>query len=254
MNRTVRRTLVPAAAAAVVGAIVVTLVVGNGSGAVSANSTDSATPAADTVSVSGLGRVTGTPDVLRLQMGVQTTGNTVNAALDAANGDVKKITDVLHRHGVADKDIQTSDLSINPHWDNSTPNHINGYDVGESLTVQLRKLSDAGSTISDAAAAAGNAARIDGVSFDIEDNAALLNQARDAAFADAKAKAEQYAKLSGRTLGKVSQVSESTDSAPRPVPYAMPMAAAADAKSAAVPISSGSQQVSVNTSVVWQLN
>lgn len=251
MNRSLRRTLLPAAAATVVGGIVVTLIVGNGSGAVVAKDTDS--PAVDTVSVNGVGRVTGVPDVLRLGLGVATTGQSVNAALDAANGDVKRITDVLHHHGVADKDIQTSGLSINPHWDPNTAGRINGYDVSESLSVALRKLSDAGSTISDAATAGGNATRIDGVSFDIEDNGALLGQARDAAFADAKAKAEEYAKLSGRTLGKVSQVSESTESSPRPMPFAA-MDGMASKAMAPAPISAGTQQVSVTTSVVWQLN
>jgi len=255
MNRTVRRTLIPVSAAAVVGGIVTTLIVGNGSGAVVANDGGPATPAADTVSVSGVGLVTGTPDVLRLSMGVQTTGSTVNTALNQANQDITKITEALKKHGVADKDIQTSGLSINPHWDQNSNSHITGYDVSESMTVQLRKLTDAGSAISDAAAAGGNDTRIDGVSFDIEDNTALLNLARDAAFADAKAKAEEYAKLAGRSLGKVSQVSETTDTAPQPVPFAANMAAAPAAKVASpVPVSAGSQQVSVNTSVVWTLN
>jgi hypothetical protein len=251
MRSTVRRTLIPVSAAAVVGGIVTTLIVGNGSGAVVAKDTDSATAGADTVSVSGVGQVTGVPDVLRLSMGVQTTGSTVNTALNQANDDIIKITAALKKHGVADKDIQTSGLSINPHWDQNSTSHITGYDVSESLTVQLRKLTDAGSAISDAAAAAGNDTRVDGVSFDIEDNAALLNQARDAAFADAKAKAEEYAKLAGRTLGKVNSVSETTDSAPQPIPFNAPMAMSA---AKAVPVSPGSQQVSVDTSVVWTLN
>ncbi len=204
--------------------------------------------------MSGVGLVTGAPDVLRLSMGVQTTGSTVNAALNQANGDITKVTAALKKHGVADKDIQTSGLSINPHWDQNSNSHITGYDVSESLTVQLRKLNDAGSAISDAAAAGGNNTRIDSVSFDIEDNTALLNQARDAAFADAKAKAEQYAKLSGRSLGKVSQVSETTDTAPRPIPFAAAPMAASGMAEKAVPVSPGSQQVSVNTSVVWTLN
>jgi hypothetical protein len=183
---------------------------------------------------------------------VQRTGANVNDALNQANGDIKKITEALHKHGVADKDIQTADLSINPHW--VKDNKIEGYDVAESLTVQLRKLSDAGSAISDAAAAGGNNTRIDSVSFDIEDNQGLVDQARTAAFADAKAKAEQYAKLAGRSLGKVSQVSESTDSAPSPMPYYAQKSAAGAAADSAVPVSAGSQQVSVTTSVVWELN
>jgi hypothetical protein len=250
MNRNVRRVLVPTGAAAVVGVIVTTLVVGNGSGPVRAAEGDAT--AQNTVSVSGLGRVTGVPDVLRLSMGVQRTGANVNDALNEANGDIKKITEALHKHGVADKDIQTSDLSINPHW--VKDNKIDGYDVAESLTVQLRKLSDAGSAISDAAAAGGNNTRIDSVSFDIEDNQGLVDQARTAAFADAKAKAEQYAKLAGRNLGKVSQVSESTDTAPAPMPFYAQKSAAGAASDSAVPVSAGSQQVSVTTSVVWELN
>jgi len=250
MNRTVRRMLVPTGAAAVVGVIVTTLIVGNGSGPVRAANGDASAP--NTVSVSGLGRVTGTPDVLRLSMGVQRTGSNVNEALNLANGDIKKITDVLHRHGVADKDIQTSNLSINPHW--VKDNQIDGYDVAESLTVQLRKLNDAGATISDAAAAGGNNTRIDSVSFDIEDNQQLIEAARTAAFADAKTKAEQYAKLAGRSLGKVSQVSESTDTAPSPMPYYSAKSAAGAAADSAVPVSAGSQQVSVTSSVVWELN
>jgi uncharacterized protein YggE len=248
MNRNVRRVLVPTGAAAVVGVIVTTLIVGNGSGPVRAANGDASAP--NTVSVSGLGRVTGTPDVLRLSMGVQRTGSDVNDALNLANGDVKRITAALHTHGVADKDIQTSNLSINPHWEKD---RINGYDVAESLTVQLRKLSDAGATISDAAAAGGNATRIDSVAFDIEDNQRLVDQARTAAFTDAKAKAEQYAKLAGRGLGEVSQVSESTDTAPSPMPYYAAKDAAGTAASS-VPISAGSQQVTVTTSVVWELN
>jgi hypothetical protein len=249
----VRRTLIPVAAAAVVGGIVTTLIIGNGSGPVVATATDSASPGADTVSVSGVGQVTGTPDVLRLSMGEQATGATVDAALNQANSDISKVTAALKKHGVADKDIQTSGLSINPRFDQNGQ-HITGYDVTESLAVQLRNLKDAGSAISDATAAGGNDTRVDGVSFDIEDNAALLNAARDAAFADAKSKAEEYAKLSGRSLGKVSQISETTDTAPRPIPYAMAKAAAPAAADSAVPVSAGSQQVSVNTSVVWTLN
>jgi uncharacterized protein YggE len=133
------------------------------------------------------------------------------------------------------------------------PNQPNGYDVLQTLAITLRSIADAGATISDAAAAGGNATRINGVSFAIDDNTAVLNQARDAAFADAKAKAEQYAKLAGRSLGKVSVITEGSTDTGGGVVYPM-YATRSQAAGSPVPISAGSQQVTVTNTVVWQLN
>ena len=202
------------------------------------------------MSVSGTGKVSGVPDVLRLDMGVQHTGNDVNAALNAANRDVAAIKKALDRYEVEDGDIQTSQLSINPHYENN--GKVNGYDVFQGLTIKLRDLDRAGQAISAAAEAGGNATRINGVSFDIEDNAKLIQAARDAAFADAKAKAEQYAELAGRRLGNVTTISEDTSFDGAPIPYAAERMAA-DAAGSSVPIESGSQQVSVNSSISWEL-
>jgi uncharacterized protein YggE len=248
MKRTLRQAAAPVAAAGIVGAIVAGFLLGNGSG--SGVAADGAEPAANTVSVAGTGKVSGVPDVLRLDMGLQHNGNDVNEALNAANSDVAKIKKALDQYDVDSKDIQTSQLSINPHYENN--GKVNGYEVFQGLTIKLRDLSKAGKAISDAAAAGGNATRINSVSFDIEDNAKMLQAARDAAFADAKAKAEQYAKLAGRRLGNVTQISEDTSYEGAPMPYATGgMAAADSAKS--VPIEAGSQQVSVNSSVSWEL-
>ncbi len=246
MNRTLRRAAAPVAAAAILGGIVTSMLLGSSAGSVAAAPGD---PVSNTVSVNGLGRTTGVPDVLRLDMGVQRTGNDVNAALNAANNDVKAIKKALDKYDVADKDVQTSQVSINPRYVGE--GKIDGYEVFQGLTVKLRDLDRAGQAISDAAAAGGNATRINNVSFDIEDNAKLITGARDAAFADAKAKAEQYAKLSGRSLGKVSQISENTEFGGGPIPYAAKTAARDSASS--VPIEAGSQQVTVNSTVVWEL-
>jgi uncharacterized protein YggE len=330
-----RRATLPASIALLVSAAAAALVLGGGSSSVAATGDGTQ---ANTVSVSGTGTASGTPDVLRLDIGVQRTGQNVNAALNAANDDIRRIKEALGRHGVADKDIQTSQLSINPHYDpydggnsgtvapappmpapdvpaappasveppsaptaesgtavapaqssgsgsdtasgggsagaatasvapESKPmvdvapagpaaisprpgGGINGYDVFQSLTVKLRKLDDAGSAISDAADAGGNATRINGVSFDIEDNGDLLKQARDAAFADAKAKAEQYARLAGRTLGRVSQINEGSVGS-GPIMYGTAKAEAA--MDSSVPIQPGTQQLSISNTVVWEL-
>jgi uncharacterized protein len=252
-RRTVRRAALPGSVAFLLAAGTAAAVLAGGTSPVAAADAD-ADDRAHTVSVSCTGLVTGTPDVLRLDMGVQRTGDNVNAALNAANADIRRIKKSLNDNGVADKDIQTSNLSINPHWEhNGDKSRINGYDVFQTLTVKIRKLADAGETISDAAEAGGNATRINGVSFDIEDNERLLKQARDAAFANAKAKAEQYARLAGRELGEVSSISESQSGSPMPMPYYGGAEDAAVAKSS-VPIEAGTQQVSIDSTVVWELN
>ena len=248
MKRTLRQAVAPVAAAGIVGAVVAGFLLGNGSG--SGVAAEDAPPALDTVSVDGTGKVSGVPDVLRLDMGVQHNGNDVNEALDASNSDIAKIKKALDRYDVDSKDIQTSQLSINPRYENN--GKVNGYEVFQGLTVKLRDLSTAGRAISDAAAAGGNATRINGVSFDIEDNAGLLQAARDAAFADAKAKAAQYAKLAGRRLGNVTQISEDTTYDGPPVPYAAGLAME-DSAAKSVPIEAGNQQVSVNSSISWEL-
>ncbi len=131
------------------------------------------------------------------------------------------------------------------------PGGTNGFDVYQSLSVRLRNLPDAGKAISDAAEAGGDATRINGISFEIENSETLLKQARDAAFADAKAKAEQYARLAGRDLGRVVQISENNNGS-APIPYGGGRAEAA--MDSSVPIQPGTQQVSVASTVVWELN
>jgi uncharacterized protein YggE len=245
MKSTLRRAIAPVAAAGVVGAVVTGFLLGNGSG--TGLAADGARPAANTVSVSGTGKVSGVPDVLRLDMGVQHTGNDVNAGLNAANRDVASIKKALDRYDVDDADIQTSQLSINPHYENN--GKVNGYDVFQGLTIKLRDLDKAGQAISAAAAAGGNATRINGVSFEFSHSDALVEDARELAFASAKEKAEQYARLAGGSLGDV--VSASEGSGGGGFPY--PMAAQDAGGSKAVPFYPGSQQVDVTTTVVWEL-
>src|SRR4051794_4919335 len=114
MKRTLRRAAAPVAAAGIVGAIVAGFLLGNGSG--SGVAADGAEPAVNSVAVAGTGLVSGVPDVLRLEMGIQHNGGDVNEALNATNDDVVKIKKALDKYHVDSKDIQTSQLSINPHY------------------------------------------------------------------------------------------------------------------------------------------
>lgn len=206
------------------------------------------------VTVSGTGMVAGTPDRLLLAMGVEVTRGSVDAALDAANVDLGRVMASLKKSGVAGADLQTSGLTIDPEYDYGAGGAtLKGYQVSESLNAKLRDLDTAGRAISAAANAGGNDVRINGISLDLESDSLLVKAARDEAFADAKAKAEQYAKAAGRSLGAVQSISEQTSQSP-PLPYPLKEGlASAGSPPAPVPVQPGSAQVSVSVTVVWAL-
>ena len=201
------------------------------------------------ITVTGIGTVNGTPNQLTLSMGVQVNAASVRSALQAANQATSVVTAALKAHGVAASDIQTSGLSIQPNYRENSPTP-DSYGVSEYLTATLRHVSAAGAQIQAAAQAGGNAVTIDGISLDLTDTSSLLARARAAAVADARHKAAQYASAVGQPLGPVVSI---TDQAPAQ-PYPMFASAAGTAqRSAAVPISPGSQQLSVSITVVYAI-
>jgi uncharacterized protein len=206
------------------------------------------------ISVGGTGRVTGTPNLLRLSTSINVTKPTVTDAMQGANTVMAAVQQKLKADGVAAADLQTSGLSVQPNYayNNNTPK-LTGYQVSENLSVVLRDLSTAGSIISDAAQVGGDALQIGGASLDLDQDDALIAKARQAAFADAQAKAQAYATAAGRTLGPVTSISETTDSQPQQI-YNTFAAAAPAASGAPVPIEAGSQDVTVNVAVTWALN
>ena len=242
-----------ASAGLLIGAF--TLGAGQGSataGGATGNAALTAAPAAGgtRITVTGTGKVSGVPNQLALSMGVQTNGTSVAAALHQANSAVRSITAVLRRSGVTASDIQTSGLSIYPNYSGSS-GVPDGYQVSEQLSINLRRLSAAGSQISAAAHAGGNATVIDGVSLNLSDTSTLLASARARAVADAKAKATAYARALGRPLGPVVSMSET----PAAQPYPLPEFAASSAARAAspVPVHPGTQRLSVTVTVIFTL-
>lgn len=203
--------------------------------------------------VTGTGKIAGTPDVLRLDLTVSVTRPAATAALDATNRAMAGVIRALTGRKVAGKDITTTGLSLQPEYDYSaTKSVLRGYTGSENVSVTLRNLTTAGAVISAATGAGGDAARVQGVTLDLEGDSALLAKARSAAFADARTKAQGYATAAGRTLGKVTVISEE---ATPPSPIRLDQSTLrADASSAApVPVQPGSQQVSVSVRVVWSL-
>jgi len=210
-------------------------------------------PAATTppsIVVTGDGSVTGVPDMLGFNVRVSLTRPDVATAMDDASRSMKRVFAAV---GVQKKDIQTKGLSIDPSYlySNNTERLV-GYTVTQSARIQVRDLRDAGRALAAAAAAGGNAVRIDGVGLSISDRSGLMAQARRAAVADARAKAQAYAGASGRHLGGVLSLKEVSRQPVAPDGFDR-LAGLSAVRSAAVPIRAGEKNMSVQIQIVWEL-
>jgi uncharacterized protein len=215
-----------------------------------ADSTAVAPDAFPGITVQGTGKVTGTPDTLILTLTVSDTASDVSSAMNTLASTMGAVQNSLSGNKVATADQKTSGLNVGPQYENSSgKTTVTGYQASENLTVTLRDPKSAGAVIAAASAAGGNATQISGLSTDLQNDAGLLGQARDSAFNDAKAKAAQYAKSAGRTLGQVVRVeeSDSNPATPSPVDFRAPAAAAPSA----VPIQMGSTDITVSVTVVF---
>ncbi|MFC4591131.1 SIMPL domain-containing protein [Sphaerisporangium corydalis] len=161
--------------------------------------------------VVGRGSVQTTPDVMRLNVGVETRRARAGEAFAAVKEAAAKLTDALVTAGVARWDLKTNDLSLVAEYDKYPK--VVGYRASQGLEAQVRDLSKADAVV-DAVAAVGDEARLNGISFEISREEALVKRARAVAYKDARAKAEQYAALVGRTLGRVTKLEEESDSSP----------------------------------------
>jgi hypothetical protein len=192
-----------------------------GPGLAAAQTTETGAPDR-TITVVGRGEVKVKPDVATTNLGVEVTAPTVSEAMDEAEERMNAVLAALKAAGIADKDIQTSNFSVNferqapdvtPRADDSGPGGV--YRVSNMVQVTIRDL-DAVGDIIDAAVAAG-ANNIWGVSFGLEDTEALEAQAREKAVANARARAESLAQLNGVAVGDVIHISEIVGAAPGPV-------------------------------------
>jgi uncharacterized protein len=204
------------------------------------------------ITVTGNGVVSGTPNQLTLNMGVQVNATSVDSALQQANQAASQVISALRGQGVAASDIQTSGLYVQPNYGSTYgPNAApTGYGASESLTATLNNISAAGAQIQAAVHAGGNAVTVDGVSLNLTDTSGLMATARARAVADARTKAAQYAQALGQPLGPVVSISDQTQAPSEPLPMA---ANASAGKASSVPINPGSQQLTVSVTVVFAL-
>lgn len=169
-----------------------------------------AQPPASTITVTGTGTVQAAPDLATLMIGVTTQGDTAAAALGLNSDAVAAVIARLTESGVEARDMQTSNLSINPNWtsfDGSTAPTISGYVATNLLTVRVRDLGGLGAVLD--AAVADGANTLNGLTFGLSQPEPALNEARKAAVADARAKAELLVAAAGLKLGRVVAITES---------------------------------------------
>ena len=204
---------------------------------------------AETVSVSGTGHVQLTPDRATFTVGVQTMAPTVTAAVQESNARVAAIIAALKRLGASDREIRTSQVSIYPQQEQpgGRAPKVVGYQVSNSITVTREDPASVGKFLQAAVDAGANT--VSGVSFTVSDPARGRDVALQAAFADARAKAEVLARAAGRTLGRAIAIAEG--GGVRPVPMAFEMKAMS--RSAEVPIEPGTEEMSFMVSVVFEL-
>ncbi len=216
-----------------------------------AASTPTAALDGHTLSTRGVGRATGTPDTLTVVIDVSTQASSAKSALDANNSKANALLELLRRNGVANKDLRTSQLSINPVY-NDKSTAITGYQVDNTVQATLHDLGKAGSLLDAAVGTVGDAVRIQQISFSIGDDTALRAQARAQAVAQARAQAGQLAQAAGVSLGAIRSLTEQVD-AGSPITYDMAKTAAG-ASAASVPMQAGQQEITVAVDLVYDIS
>ena len=206
---------------------------------------DDTKPESRQVTVVGNGKVQGTPDTLNVTASIEATAPDVTAAMNQTSSRQQAVIDALSGAGIDKKDIATKQVELQPDYRDSA---IVGYRASNTIDIKVRKLDTASQVLAKIVTAGGNATRISNVAYSIDDDSQLVKDARTHAFDDAKARAQQYAQLSGLSLGKVVSISEATGGT-IPTPMPAPRMAMAEA----VPLSPGQQTVSFSVTVIWEL-
>ncbi len=203
--------------------------------------------------VNGAGKVTASPDIAILRLGIEAQAASVSAAQTQAREAMDAVMAALTGSGVAEEDIQTTRFSINrvSRWDEREGREVViGYRVTNMVVAKIRDLESAGSIIDAAAVAGGGLTRIDGISFSIDDPLPYYDQAREKAVEDAAAKATQLAELSGVSLGKPTYISEGAVYSP---PVYQDIYERAGAPAMATPISPGELEITLSVQIGYSI-
>ncbi len=208
------------------------------------------------LTVSADGRTTRLPDLAVFSAGVTTQAKTAAAALADNSRAMNEVVAELKKAGIAARDIQTSNLSINPVYAQQTqPTNepqapvIVGYQVSNQVSVRQRKLGDYGKVIDTLVSAGAN--QVNGPSFQLDNADAALDEARVAAMTAARARADLYARAAGLRVARIVSISEGQNYQPGPPMVTARMAM--DKGNPAPPVEAGELELTANVTVMFEL-
>ncbi len=201
-----------------------------------------------TITVTGSATINVVPDLATISLGVTTNGDTAAAAMTANSAALSAVIDRLKAAGIGERDMQTSNLSLNPNWVSNasgTANEIKGYVASNMLSVQVKAMDTTGAVLD--AAIADGANTLNSLTFSLQNQRPTEDAARRAAVTDALARAKLLSEAAGAKLGTILSISE--DSAVQQGPQ--PMYKMVDA--AAVPVAAGEVGVTASVTIVFQI-
>lgn len=197
------------------------------------------------------GSVTRVPDIVTISAGVMTQAQTAAAAMGENATRMSATVAALKKAGVSDRDIQTSAINLSPQYryaDNQPP-VLTGYQASNQVTVKFRDVKRAGPILDTLVAQGAN--QINGPNFGVDQPEAALDEARTAAIATARKRADLYARAAGLSVKRILAISEGGGAPP---PYPVPMMAMARMdKAAETPVEAGEQKLSVSVTVSFEL-
>jgi hypothetical protein len=202
--------------------------------------------------ITASGEVTRVPDVAVISAGVVTRQQTASSAIQENSSRMERVLAALKKAGVAERDVQTSSLSLSPEYryQENQPPQLVGYTASNQVSIRFRDIRNSGKIL-DALVAEG-ANQINGPSLTIDKPEAALDEARQQAIANGRARAELYVRTLGKRVARVVSVSEGGGNYPVPPPMPVMMEArmAGQADTKVVP---GEQKLQVSVSMVFDL-
>ena len=211
-------------------------------------------PASRSVHVTGSGSVTGEPDIATLYLGVSVEKESVEEAREEAASAMTAVIASLKANDIAENDIQTENFSVYPQYDYTDEGRVlRGYRVNNTVSAKVRELESLSDIIDDAIGAGGDIVVVNSIQFMIEDPTPLQALARTLAVENAKAKAETLAEASDVILGKPITITETTRTTGPPIAYAESAEFAEDAARSSTPIEAGELTVTINVTIVYEI-
>ena len=210
-------------------------------------------PEARTITVSGEGKVVVKPDIAQISVSVISEDKTVSKVITSNTGKMNGVIGKMKTLGIDEKDMMTSGYNLSPiyNYPENLPPSITGYRLNQTLSLKIRNLDIVDNVIDDATTAGAN--DVYGLTFKLDDDTEVMNQAREKAFAEAKTKAKMMADAAGVKLGDVYTFSEGYNNY-YPTPYVRAEKAYDMGGGGSTPdIQSGSQEYSVNVSITYEI-